>query len=56
MMTYYKNKYDLKAEDYPNAVKLSNQSIAFPVGPHVSQNDIDYIAELFLQVIKEYEL
>ena len=42
---YYKKKYNLKKYDYPNALDISNSSIALPVGPHLSTEDIIYISE-----------
>lgn len=52
-MTYYRNKYGFQAEAYPNAVAISDYSIALPVGPHVTSPDIEYIAEKFKQIVEE---
>ena len=52
-MSYYRRKYGFQAEDYPNAAAISDQSIALPVGPHVTPDDIEYIAESLKQVIEE---
>lgn len=44
-LAYYREKY---AEDlglYPNAARISDQSIALPVGPHLGIEDMDYIAK-----------
>jgi perosamine synthetase len=48
-MTYYRDKYGYRAEDFPNAARISDQSIALPVGPHLTPADMDYIAESFVQ-------
>ncbi len=52
-MTYYREKYGYRAEDFPNAALISDQSIALPVGPHLDSADMDTIAESFVQAIKE---
>ncbi len=44
-MSYYKKKYGYNALDYPNAERISNAGIALPVGPHLNQDDMLYIAE-----------
>lgn len=43
-MTYYKQKYGLDGARWPNATAVSDCSLALPVGWHVSQDDIRYIA------------
>ena len=52
-MTYYRNKYGYKAEAYLNAITISDCSIALPVGPHIREDDINYIAKSLKQAIKE---
>ena len=44
-MHYYREKYGYDEHLYPNAARMSDHSIALPVGPHVEPNDIDYIIE-----------
>ncbi len=55
-MTYYRNKYGYRAEDFPQATRISDDSIALPVGPHVNADDTNYIAETFAQTIQEINL
>jgi len=43
--SYYKNKYGYDASCFPNAEKISDCSIALPVGPHLGREDLEYIAE-----------
>ena len=52
-LTYYKHKYGWDSEDYPEAVAISDGSIALPVGPHLAPADMDYIANCFTGAIKE---
>lgn len=45
LMTYYREKYGYAAEQFPQAVRISEQSIALPVGPHLEPGDINYIVD-----------
>lgn len=46
--SYYKEKYGYRDNQFPNAAKISNQTIALPVGPHLTEDDMAYV----VQVIK----
>ena len=52
-LRYYSEKYGLKAEDFPNATRISHQSIALPVGPHLDENDMDRITEAMKRAIHD---
>lgn len=54
-MTYYRNKYGYDAARYRNATEISDCSIALPVGPHVSLEDISYIHSELQRNITCYE-
>ena len=54
-MTYYRGKYGYRAEDFPNVELISDQSIALPVGPHLTPWEMDTIAENFIQASKEIQ-
>ena len=54
-MTYYKSKYGYEAARYPNASAISDGSIALPVGPHVNEEDVEYIAASLRQAIREVD-
>jgi perosamine synthetase len=54
-LSYYRNKYGYQEDAYPNATVISDYSIALPVGPHVSESDVDYIAENLRRIIKEVQ-
>lgn len=41
---YYKGKYGADARAFPQSVRISGQSIALPVGPHLTPNDMGVIA------------
>ena len=51
LLKYYKNKYKYKDKDWINSKKISYNSIAFPVGPHIGKKEIEYIAGKFKYII-----
>lgn len=52
-MTYYRNKYGYNKNDYKNAAMFSDQMIALPVGPHLSEEQIVRLGEIFLQTVDD---
>ncbi len=52
-MTYYKEKYGYGLDSYPVASRISYQSIALPVGPHLGTEDMTYIVDKFKETIME---
>lgn len=52
-MAYYRNKYGYTDRDFPVAARISYQSIALPVGPHLTGDDMLYIAESLKKTIME---
>ena len=52
-LTYYRDKYRCDMGLYPNATRISDQSIALPVGPHLKIDDMAHIASTFEEVLKE---
>jgi dTDP-4-amino-4,6-dideoxygalactose transaminase len=50
---YYRTKYGARAEEFPNASRISQQSIALPVGPHLDDADMHFIAAAFARAIHE---
>ena len=49
---YYKNRYKYKDSDYPVANRVFNQSLSLPIYPDMSQDEINYVIENLLEVIK----
>lgn len=43
-MTYYRDKYGIGESAFPNALRISEHSISLPVGPHLNEDDMCYIA------------
>jgi dTDP-4-amino-4,6-dideoxygalactose transaminase len=54
-LAYYREKYGYDAARYPQAARISDQSIALPVGPHLSVEDMDYISDRFSTIVKEFQ-
>src|SRR5262245_33951597 len=52
-LRYYREKYGYERARFPNAERISDQCIALPVGPHVGEQDMDYIAQAFAEALKE---
>lgn len=52
-LSYYKEKYGHGDDSYPNAARISYSSIALPVGPHLDQEDMEYIIENIKKTIYE---
>jgi perosamine synthetase len=46
-LAYYRDKYGYDPSSFPQATRISDQSIALPVGPHLIEADIEYIIENF---------
>lgn len=44
-LAYYRNKYGYDAGRYRQAAQISDQSIALPVGPHITEADLEFIME-----------
>ena len=45
MLTYYREKYNIDPEDFPNAMKANNYSMAIPLHNKMVEEDYAYIVE-----------
>jgi dTDP-4-amino-4,6-dideoxygalactose transaminase len=52
-MSYYREKYDILPDAFPNASRISNNSIALTVGPHVDEDDMHYTVSALKHAIKK---
>lgn len=52
-MSYYRKKYGYDDSSFPVASRLSNASIALPVGPHLTIEDMQYVAHCIKEAILE---
>lgn len=44
-MTYYKNKYQLKASDFPNTERTWRGNVSLPIFPYMQEKELSYICE-----------
>lgn len=51
-MTYYKERYKLKAEDYPNAERTWQGNVSLPLYPFMSEEDLAYICSTIHGILK----
>jgi perosamine synthetase len=52
-MKYYRDKYNTVPGAFPHASRISNQSIALSVGPHLDQDDMAYTVNSLKTAIRE---
>jgi len=45
LQSYYKNKYALRVNDYPNALRTFQQVLSIPINDTLSDDDVEYIAK-----------
>jgi len=50
--SYYRSKYGYSESAYPNAAAISDGTIALPVGPHLNDDDMIYIADTVRHVVR----
>ena len=50
-MTYYKERYKLKASDYPNAEKTWQGNLSLPLYPFMTEEDLAYICDTLKQIL-----
>jgi len=52
-MRYYREKYGYVEGSFPGAERISDRSVALPVGPHLNEEDMAYIADSVKRTLKE---
>jgi dTDP-4-amino-4,6-dideoxygalactose transaminase len=50
-LKYYREKYDLGRIAFPNAARISNNSIALSVSPHLDEEDMRYVGTTLKKVL-----
>lgn len=50
-MTYYRERYGYDAARYPNATRISDGTIALPVGPHLGIEHMNHIGSNLCEII-----
>lgn len=53
---YYREKYGYDGSEYPAASRISSGTIALPVGPHLKEEDMVYVADSIKETIKEVKI
>ena len=48
---YYKKKYNISSSSYKVSLLLSNSTISLPVGPHISKDEVDFIAKTINKIL-----
>jgi len=51
--TWYREKFGYAQNSFPNAASISYGSIALPVGPHLNEEDMLYIARAVKKALRE---
>jgi dTDP-4-amino-4,6-dideoxygalactose transaminase len=52
-LRYYREKYNEDLARFPNAARISDRSIALPVGPHLEADDMEYIADQLIEIVRD---
>lgn len=50
-MTYYKEKYDLKPEDFPNCEKIWKGTVSLPIYPTLKESELKYICKTIKKIL-----
>lgn len=51
-LAYYRNRYGYDPACFPHAARVSDGSVALPVGPHLSTDDVAYLAGVLEHLAK----
>jgi len=49
---YYQKTFGWKTAEYPNAVSFGQSTLSIPISPKLTFNEVDYIIESVLDIIK----
>ena len=50
-MTYYRERYHLRAEDYPNAERMWKGCVSLPIYPALTEDDLAYICQTVKSIL-----
>ena len=51
-LKYYNNKYGYDEKSFKNSEIISDKSITLPIGPHLTDNDLDKIVNLLSETLQ----
>ncbi len=52
---FYKEKYGFKESDFPNATKISNNTLSLPLSAALNDNDVNDVINALVKILKYYE-
>jgi dTDP-4-amino-4,6-dideoxygalactose transaminase len=52
-MTYYRDRYSLKPEDFPNAERIWKGCVSLPIYPSLTEEDLNYICVTIIAILKK---
>lgn len=52
-LSYYKNKYKILPEDFPNTYKAFVSTISLPLHNNMKKDDVEYVADNLLRIIND---
>ena len=52
--TFLKERYNLRAEDFPNAAARYAQSLSLPFWPDMSEDDIQYVIDTVIRTAERF--
>ncbi len=50
LMTYYKNKYSLRINDFPVALRIFQQVLSLPIYAAMSDKEVDYVCDTIVEL------
>lgn len=51
-MSYYQNRYNLKAKDFPNAEKIWNSCVSLPIYPSLTNSSLEYVCSSIKEILE----
>ena len=51
---YYRERWGLKREDYPDAAWISDRTISLPLSPKLSDTDVDDVIEAVHRALEHF--
>jgi dTDP-4-amino-4,6-dideoxygalactose transaminase len=54
LLSYYKNKYNIKITTYLTALSSYGQILSLPIYPALSDSDVEYICDKIIQLDNEW--
>ncbi len=49
---FYKEKFNWKNNDYPNASLIGDRTLSIPLSPYLKNNEINYIADQIKNILR----